>query len=92
MAPHTLQLTDEESAAVRWIVARDHERTIPDVETWLYLKARGEIRAAQTGYALARNDAILDAVEAGDKKAPLEQVLAVVDDALARPTTETREP
>lgn len=85
MAKHTLALSAEETAAIEWIMARDAEPTIPDVETWLYLKVRGELRAAQTGYALARNDAILEIVDKGDQAKSVSEVRADVADRLKTP-------
>lgn len=85
MATHTLTLTDDETAALQWAVARDAEPSIPDVETWLYLKVRGEIRAMQTGYALARNAAILETVSAHNAQKSVGEVLATVTDQLKTP-------
>lgn len=88
MATHRLTLTDDETKAVQWAVSRDHEPTIPDVETWLYLKVRGEIRAAQLGYAGARDVAILEAVATSEKTVSVEAVLATVADTLSKPRLE----
>lgn len=85
MAKHTLVLSSDETAAIEWLVARDAEPTIPDVETWLYLKVRGELRAAQTGYALARNDAILETVDSGDQAKSVSEVRADVAERLKTP-------
>lgn len=46
---------------------------------------RGEVRAAQTGYGLARKDAIIERVETGDQTKSVTEVLADVKETLKTP-------
>lgn len=85
MAKHTLSFSDEESAAMAWAVAQANEKTIPEVETWLTLKVRGEVAAIVLAYREARKGVILESYEKADRHATVRDVDVVVEASLRTP-------